>query len=185
MRMMDGHVLYCSPRYLCKTFHWVPVLLTLCLSLNLVIWNSSNSICLRKLLSVTRQFKMNASFDVDSPTKRYLRSRVLYTSKATSSFNFQRKMVICGDVIEHPGPRKRTLSTRFPCSECKRNVRNNQDAILCPSCNTWSLLRCVGMSKAYFSYYLKNPEIDWFCSFCALPQFSDSFFSNYIQGPKY
>ena len=75
--LMDGHVLYCSPRYPCKTFHWVPVLLTLCLSLNLVIWNPSNSICLRNSLSVTRQFKINASFDVDSRGKRYPSSRVL------------------------------------------------------------------------------------------------------------
>lgn len=128
--MMNGHVLYCSPRYLCKTFHWVPVLLTLCLSLNLVIWNSSNSISLRNSLSVTRHFKIDASFDVDSQAKRYLSSCVLYTSKGTSSFNFQRKLIICGDVSENPGPWKRTLSTRFPCSLCKRNVRNNQE----PSC---------------------------------------------------
>ena len=133
---MGGHVLYCSPRYPCKTFHWVPVLLTLCLSLNLVIWNPSNSICLRNSLSVTRQFKINASFDVDSRAKRYLSSRVLYTSKGTSSFDFQRKLIICGDVDENPGPRKRSLSTRFACFECKKNVRNNQEAILCASCNT-------------------------------------------------
>ena len=177
---MDGHALYCSPRHPFKTFHWVPVLLTLCLSLNLVIWNPSGSICLRNSLSVTRQFKINASFDVDSRAKCYLNSRVPYTSKGTSSFNFQRKLIICGDVAENPGPRKRSLCTRFPCSECKKNVLNNQDAILCASCNTWSHLRCAGMSRAIFNYYLKNPEIDWSCSSCALPQFSDSFFSDCI-----
>ena len=119
--MISGHVIYCSPRYLRKTFHWVPVLLTLCLSLNLVIWKPSNSIaiCLRNSLSVTRHFKINASFDVDSRDKRYLSSRVLYTFKGTSSFNFQRKLVICGDVSENPGPPKRTLSMRFLCSKCK------------------------------------------------------------------
>ena len=168
---MSGHVLYCSPRYPCKTFYWVPVLLTLCLSLNLVIWNPSNSIWLRNSLSVTCQFKINASFDVDSRAKRYLSSRVLYTSKGTSSFKFQTKLTICGDVAENPGARRRSLFTKFACSECKKNVRNNQDAILCASCNTWSHLKCAGMSNAIFNYYLKNPEVDWSCSFCALPQF--------------
>ena len=171
---MNGHVFYCSPRYLCNTFHWAPVLLTLCLSLNLVIWNSSNSICLRNSLSVTRLFKINARLDVDLRAKRYLSSCVLYTSKGTSSFNLQRKLIICGDVSENTGPLKRTLSTRFPCSECKKNVCHNQDAILCASCNSWSHVGCAGMSKVIFNYYLKNPDIDWSCSFCALPQFSDS-----------
>ena len=86
----------------------MPVPLTLYLSLNLVIWNPSNSICLRNSLSVTRQFKINASFDVDSRAKRYLSSRVLYTSKGISSFKFQRKLTICGDVAENAGPRRRS-----------------------------------------------------------------------------
>ena len=173
-----------SLRYLSNTFYRVPVLLTLCLLLNLMVWNSSNSICLRNSLSVTRQSKINASFDVNSRAKRYLSSRVLYTSKGTSSFSFPRKLVICGNVSENPGPRKRTFSPRFPCFVCKKNVRNHQDAILCVSCNTWSHSRCAGMSKATLNYYLSNPHIDWSCSFCALPQFSDSFFSDHIQDPS-
>ena len=33
------------------------------------------------------------------------------------------------------------------------------------------------MSNWTFQYYLNNPSVDWICSFCALPEFSDLFFS--------
>ena len=34
------------------------------------------------------------------------------------------------------------------------------------------------MSSRIFQYYLNNPSVDWICSLCALPDFSDSFFSS-------
>jgi len=34
------------------------------------------------------------------------------------------------------------------------------------------------MSSRFFQNYLNNPSVDWICSLCALPDFSDSFFSS-------
>lgn len=32
------------------------------------------------------------------------------------------------------------------------------------------------MTKTMFQYYLKHPELDWTCVFCALPKLDDAFF---------
>ena len=65
---------------------------------------------------------------------------------------------------------------KFQCSGSKKCVKSNQDAILCASCTSWSHVKCLGMTKTMFQYYLKHPEIDWTCAFCALPKLDDSFF---------
>ena len=67
---------------------------------------------------------------------------------------------------------------KFPCVDCKKSVRTNQDAILCGSCTSWFHTKCLGMSKSVFQYYLAHPDIEWTCTFCALPPLSDSFFAD-------
>ena len=56
----------------------------------------------------------------------YLKSRVLHTANDTSSFQFDR-IALCGDVHPQPGP---AVKVKYPCKECQRNVRSNQNAIL-------------------------------------------------------
>ena len=34
------------------------------------------------------------------------------------------------------------------------------------------------MSKSVFQFYLAHPDIEWTCTFCALPPLSDSFFAD-------
>ena len=65
----------------------------------------------------------------------------------------------------------------YPCSKCQKNVRKNQDAILCASCNTWSHA-CLHLSRTSFLYYINEPNIDWICYVCALPPLSDYFLLN-------
>ena len=72
-----------------------------------------------------------------SRAKRFLTCRVQYTSKGTSSFNLVRDFLVCGDIQANPGPRKTKPSPKYPCTECGKAVRNNQDAILCAGCNKW------------------------------------------------
>ena len=67
---------------------------------------------------------------------------------------------------------------KFPCVDCKKIVRTDQDAILCGSCTSWFHTKCLGMSKSVFQYYLAHPDIEWTCTFCALPPLSDSFFAD-------
>lgn len=108
-------------------------------------------------------------------SRRFHRGRLLYTATGVSTFQVQR-LLISGDVSTNPGPRRKS-TTKHPCSECSKSVRRNQNAILCAECNTWSHARCLKMSSWTFQYYLNNPSVDWICSLCALPEFSDSFFS--------
>lgn len=61
----------------------------------------------------------------------YLKSRVLYTA-------------LCGDVHPQPGP---AVKVKYPCKECQRNVRSNQNAILCANCETWSHAKCLGFTN--------------------------------------
>ena len=58
---------------------------------------------------------------------------------------------------------------KYPCKECGKGVRSNQDALLCTECNVWSHAKCINLSKAGFKYYLDYPDIEWTCSLCSLP----------------
>ena len=99
--------------------------------------------------------------------RRYFASRVLHTANGRSTFQLSRNL-LSGDIHPHPGPAgKRT--PKYPCKECGKNVRSNQDAILCVECNLWSHAKCLNLTKAAFKYYLDNPNIDWTCSWCSLP----------------
>lgn len=108
--------------------------------------------------------------------KNFLTCRVLYTAKRTRSFNLVRDVLECGDIQVNPGPRKTNPSPKYPCSECKKALRDNQDAILCAGCNKWSHTKCLQMSHTICQYYLSMPDIEWTCTSCALPPLSDSFF---------
>ena len=117
--------------------------------------------------------------------KCFLGGRVLYKANRTASFQLERNILLCGDISINLGPliKKPTKKyiPKYPCREFNRAVRNNQDAILCSSCETWSHVKCLQMSPSCFQYYLDWPNIDWpnidwTCNLCALPKFSDSFF---------
>ena len=104
--------------------------------------------------------------------KRYLGSRVPYSTNGTSFFQLE-KIFSCGDVSRNPSPKgmkkEPTVKLWFACSECKKCVKFNQDAILCASCTSWSQVKCLGMTKTMFQYYLKHPELDdsLNCKFCS------------------
>ena len=85
-------------------------------------------------------------------------------------------MLLCGDVAINPGPKGKKSMLKYPCSECHKAVRNNQNAILCVTCGNWSHAKCLNMSRTIFQYYLDQPDIEWTCPACALPPLTDSFF---------
>ena len=116
----------------------------------------------------------DANVTTPSRAKRFLSSRILHSTRGISSFNLERNRLTCGDVSPNPGPRRRN-PVRYPCGECGRSVRNNQEAILCANCNTWSYATCPGLWKKTFQYYLSHPHIDWECHACALPYRNHSF----------
>lgn len=99
--------------------------------------------------------------------KKYLATKIPYSTKGISCYHI-RRIALSGDVQINPGPAVKRLP-KYPCKDCKKNVRNNQDALLCVACKVWSHAKCLGMSKEIFKYYLNNPELDWVCSTCSLP----------------
>ena len=82
-------------------------------------------------------------------------------------------LLLSGDIEVNPGP-----CYKYPCSRCDKPVKSNQDGIQCDGCDLWFHRQCEYLSKsAYLS--LSNSNEAWLCSVCALPNFSDSFFSSY------
>ena len=107
--------------------------------------------------------------------KRYLSGKLLHTFNGTGTFQLQRELQACGDISPNPGPKGKP-NLKYPCSECHKSVRQNQDGIRCAQCSTWFYVKCLHMTDTIFKYYLKYPDIDWTCTLCALPSFSESFF---------
>ena len=93
-----------------------------------------------------------------------------------STFQIQLDLLVCGDISSNPGPAKSKDKPKFPCGECSKPVRKNQDAILCSSCDTWSHAKCLKLTVTGFKYYLQHPDLEWTCAFYSLPKLSDSFF---------
>ena len=98
--------------------------------------------------------------------RKYIVSTQLYYPNSIKTF---RLIAVCGDVklkawIQDRG--KETTSTntntkekkqrcKYPCDDCLKPVRNNQNAILCTECTQWYHIRCTGISlKLFQSYYL-------------------------------
>ena len=101
--------------------------------------------------------------------KRFLHCRARHSTDERSWFNI-RRLERCGDIHLNPGPIK------FPCKECEKSVRNNQNAMLCSECGLWIHAKCLNMSTSTFKYFLERPTIDWTCPLCSLPRLGDSFF---------
>ena len=60
--------------------------------------------------------------------RRFLSGKILYTTNGISTFNMERKLLICGDVLFNPGPKG--SNSKHYCIECRKKVRRNQDAII-------------------------------------------------------
>lgn len=119
---------------------------------------------------------VNAPFIRRSRANRYFAGRVQYSVNGASTLQIQRDLLVCGDISSNPEPAKGKDKPKFPCGECSKPVRKNQDAILCSSCDTWSHAKCLKLTVTGFKYYLQHPDLEWTCAFCSLPKLSDSFF---------
>ena len=61
--------------------------------------------------------------------RAFLHNRIPYDSTGVCSYQLTK---LSGDVHPNPGPPRNRV--KYPCGECLRCVRNNQDAILCAKC---------------------------------------------------
>ena len=77
--------------------------------------------------------------------RAFMTFRVPYDVSGICSFQLNK---LAGDVHPNPGPSQAGI--KFPCGECQKSVRSNQDAILCATCDHWFHARCIGMGKHVF-----------------------------------
>ena len=108
---------------------------------------------------------------------------MLYYINGLATFRLLR---LSGDIALNPGPGKlarddvdQNCRWKYPCGECTKPVKNNQNGNLCSECSKWFHVMCIGMSVEIFrSYYLSHPDENWLCCMCALPALSDSYFED-------
>ena len=125
---------------------------------------------------------------------RYLPRRVRYSSNGLSTYHPSVYRILCsGDVEINPGYKSAENSPlsnstqgqvkkyKHPCKICCKSVRCNQKGILCDSCDLWFHCRCIGMKNEIYQALASSDE-EWLCCDCALPQFTDSFFSETSEG---
>lgn len=148
------------------------LILALCVIIRILpdlTFEYKDSICLYS--HIERRFKashafflekhvVNAPFIRRSRASRYLAGRVQYSTNGASTFQIQRDLLVCGDISSNPGPAKGKGKPKFPCGECSKPVRKNQDAILCSSCDTWSHAKCLKLTVTGFKYYLQHPDLE-------------------------
>lgn len=79
-------------------------------------------------------------------------------------------LICCGDVETNPGPAIRRI-----CSTCQRPGRRNQLFVSCSFCCHLHHRTCSRITPREFHQYKKGHK--WACWKCAVPQFSESFFS--------
>ena len=53
------------------------------------------------------------------------------------------------------------MPPKYPCTFCKKPVRNNRNAMLCISCYKWGHLKCSNVSDFFF-----RSNSDWKCDVC-------------------
>lgn len=101
----------------------------------------------------------------------FLTSRAYYTANDTSTFQLYRTIEYYSGrrCSTNTGPKNNKKLPNYPCNECYKNVRSNQDALLCAVCTTWTHATCVGLTKETFKHYLAFSDVDWSCSWCNLP----------------
>ena len=55
----------------------------------------------------------------------------------------------------------------YPCGTCRREVHDNDQAILCESgCNFWYHRACTGLTETAFVYLTQEVFAEWVCDSC-------------------
>ena len=60
---------------------------------------------------------------------------------------------------------------RFPCSICNKNVLDNQQAVLCETCDKWCHIKCDGTSREMYEYLqntVDDEAVSWHCLNCTV-----------------
>ena len=112
------------------------------------------------LISPRHRSRIGGQF-VNSPHKKFQKSRVAYYSNCTASFNpVALSVVRSGDIHPHPAPHRQCDSTcksavrhdssRKKCKECDRTIAINHRATICDCCSLWSHIKCGGVTPKQY-----------------------------------
>jgi hypothetical protein len=77
--------------------------------------------------------------------RAFFSGRISYSTNGTSCYHLHR-LVLSGDVYSNPGPIT-TKHAKHICKEGERIIRKNQKAVSCATCQGWSNMKCLVISK--------------------------------------
>ncbi|XP_068728844.1 uncharacterized protein [Montipora capricornis] len=108
--------------------------------------------------------------------KVYHGRRIPYYSNAvaTTQVLFLR---VSDDVETNPGPAMNDKSTKPQCCSCSKTLKKNQNGVRCLGCSSTFHIKCSAMSRKELINYRRHGSL-WYCFFCCMPQFRDSFFKH-------
>lgn len=88
------------------------------------------------------------NFIIRRSKARLIGGHIPYYANTVSSYIF-RLLIICGDVELNPGPNSQDNEVktrwRYPCGECLKPVKSNQNGIRCALCSSWFHVKCIGI----------------------------------------
>ena len=88
-------------------------------------------------------------------------------------------LILSGDIEENPGP------VKHPCLACEKPVAKSHRAIMCEICEKWIHIKCSNITPAEY-LQLSGSDEPWFCIYCSVFSFSDSFFSeDFLNAPAF
>lgn len=112
--------------------------------------------------------------------KKYLKSRILYTTKGPASYNPEIFILrLSGDVHPQPGPISTTASTKAKskansdavikstCFKCYRTLAKNHRSAKCIECMHEFHMKCTGLTPSHFKKLpLKTLQTNFMCPQC-------------------
>ena len=120
-------------------------------------WKCGNSVLVCNETDYIALKAFNCKFGNHGRGKLYFSVRIPYSTNGMITYQASRRIVFSGDIQINSGPGGKR-APKYPCKQCEKNVRNNQNSLLCAECNVWSLAKCLGMSKTGFKRELE-PKI--------------------------
>ena len=113
-----------------------------------------------KIAVLPKYIEVKTQSESRTRASRFLPGKFQHSTNGTSTFQIEQKLLVCGNISLNPGPIQGKGKPKYPCGECNKHLRKNQDAILCSTCNTWSHAKCLKLTNVAFKYYLQNPNVE-------------------------
>ena len=106
----------------------------------------------------------------------YYQGRRARPHKTSSFGNLQQLLLILSGTVEvNPGPSR----IKFPCVECGQAVKT-ENSIACDACNCWFHSCCTSISEVLFQCYIKDTDLEWICTKCAVQDISSDLFNSSV-----